>query len=358
MRVVIYARVSDPKQADKELPIASQLKALHKYATNQGWEVIREYVDEGKTARTAHRRAFQDVVATAKQEVKSFDAILVWKFSRFARNREDSILYKALLRRRGIDVISLMEPTDDSPSGRMLEGMIEVIDEFFSANLAVDTMRGMIENAERGYRNGARIPTGYKAKKVMMGSNQKTTLEIDETYGPLVERIFRMYLSGNGAKEIVSTLNSEGIRTPRGNAWTKNTVFGILKREEYTGTLVWNQCRRAEGAHVPKDETEVIRIPNAHPGLIDRASFEKVRDLLTRRSSERLPGVVRWSSTTRIGGTPPSVVDRQGRSCIVFGSSEDRNQKVAGGVTAVMASDASSCASRAAHSHGVSPSSQ
>jgi len=78
-------------------------------------------------------------------------AILVWKLSRFARNREDSIIYKSLLKRHGVQVISINEPLEDTPTGRMLEGMIEVIDEFYSSNLAQEVTRGMREAASRGF---------------------------------------------------------------------------------------------------------------------------------------------------------------------------------------------------------------
>lgn len=129
MRVACYARVSSEKQAEKDLSIAAQLKALRRYALDRDWEVYREFVDEAESARTANRPAFKDMIALAKQREKPFDAILVWKLSRFARNREDSIIYKSLLRKYGISVISMNEQVDESPAGMLLEGMIEVFDE-------------------------------------------------------------------------------------------------------------------------------------------------------------------------------------------------------------------------------------
>lgn len=102
--------------------------------------------------------------------------MLVWKLSRFARNREDSILYKSLLKKKGIQVISINEQIEDSPSGKLLEGMLEVTDEFYSNNLASDTLRGMKENAERGYLNGGGVTFGYKPKKINVNGNLKTTV--------------------------------------------------------------------------------------------------------------------------------------------------------------------------------------
>ena len=114
MSVVLYARVSSERQVEKDLSISAQLKAMRKYAYEHNFDVYKEFIDEAESARTADRPAFQNMIALAKQKPKLFDAILVWKLSRFARNREDSIIYKALLRRRGISVISINEKLDDS----------------------------------------------------------------------------------------------------------------------------------------------------------------------------------------------------------------------------------------------------
>lgn len=117
MKVALHTRVSSERQAEKDLSIPAQLKALRKYALEREWDVVAEYREEGESARTANRPAFREMIATAKRKEGPFDAILVWKLSRFARNREDSIIYKSLLRKRGISVISINEQVDESPAG-------------------------------------------------------------------------------------------------------------------------------------------------------------------------------------------------------------------------------------------------
>ena len=185
MFVALYARVSSQQQAENDLSIASQLKALRMHAKRKGWTVYDEYVDEAESARSGNRPAFQEMIGTAKKKNPPFRSILIWKFSRFARNREDSIIYKSLLKKQGVSVISINEQVDDTPSGKLLEGIIEVIDEFYSLNLAQDTIRGLRENATRGFKNGS-LPFGYKAKKVMDGNNQRTKLEPDEKHAHII----------------------------------------------------------------------------------------------------------------------------------------------------------------------------
>ncbi len=150
MKVVLYARVSSDKQ-DISLSISSQLKALREYAEKMGYQVVMEFVDEAESGRTIRRPVFQEMIRKARLKPPPFQGILVWKLSRFARNREDSIIHKSLLRKQGIEVISINEPVENSPSGHMMEGIIEVMDEFYSANLAQEVTRGMREAVSRGF---------------------------------------------------------------------------------------------------------------------------------------------------------------------------------------------------------------
>ena len=144
MKVSLYARVSSASQ-DVDLSIGGQLRNLRKYAADHDHEVICEYVDEAESGRTANRPVFQQMISDARTTPKPFAAVLVWKFSRFARSRSDSITYKELLRKHDVDVISITEPIEPTPSGLMMEGILETLDEYYSANLAQDIVRGMRE---------------------------------------------------------------------------------------------------------------------------------------------------------------------------------------------------------------------
>ncbi len=188
--VAIYARVSSDRQ-DVDLSISAQLKALREYAARNGYTVIKEFVDEAESGRSTARPAFREMISLARMKHPPFQLILVWKLSRFARNREDSIIYKALLRKQGIQIVSINEPIEDTPTGHLMEGIIEVIDEFYSSNLAQDVTRGLRENASRGFFNGSRPPFGYLRKKVKDGDKSRNTLNLDPNQAPIAQRIFR-----------------------------------------------------------------------------------------------------------------------------------------------------------------------
>ncbi len=274
--VAIYARVSSDRQ-DVDLSITAQLKALRDYAARNGYFVVKEFVDEAESGRSTERPAFREMISLARVKQPPFQAILVWKLSRFARNREDSIIYKSLLRKQGIQVVSINEPIEDTPTGRLMEGIIEVIDEFYSSNLAQDITRGLRENASRGFFNGSRPPFGYMRKKVKDGDKERNTLEPDPELVPIVQRIFDEIVHKKGLKEIAKALNKDGIPSPSGGKWGKQRLHKILTNEAYTGRLIWGKKHRGNSlSPVIKDD--------AWPAIIDRESFEAVQTTLNARA--------------------------------------------------------------------------
>ena len=292
MKVVLYARVSSDSQ-DVDLSISAQLRALREYAAKQGHEILREFVDEAESGRTASRPAFREMIALAKTKPPPFDAILVWKLNRFARNRVDSITYKALLKSKGIKVISINEPLGDSPAGQLLEGIIECVDEFYSASLGQDVKRGMRENASRGFFNGSRPPYGLHRVAVQDGAKTRYKLEPDpDDSVPVrtVRRMFSMALEGMGCKDIAKILNREGFRTPNGRLWGKTTVHKILTNEAYCGTLVWGGRPGHPAIH---SGDPPVRVENAWPAIVDRAMFAGVQEkMASRRPKEVHPRTV------------------------------------------------------------------
>ena len=164
----LYARVSSDRQ-DVDLSIAAQLRALRDYARKNDYVVTREYVDEAESGRIADRPEFGKMIDEAKTPNAPFREILVWKFSRFTRKREHAVAFKSMLRRRGIRVVSITEHADDSPTGKLLEAIIESVDEFYSENLAQEVTRGMREAASRGFWVASRTPYGYNRAWCRMG---------------------------------------------------------------------------------------------------------------------------------------------------------------------------------------------
>jgi site-specific DNA recombinase len=286
-RVAIYARCSADKQAEKDLSIPAQLDCCRLGAKQRGWEVVAEFIDAAESATTDDRPKFQEMIGAAKRKPAPFDYIVVWKLSRFSRNREDSVMYKRLLERNGVRVVSLNEPVDDSPTGKMLEGILEAVDEFYSQNLAQDICRGMRKNASMGFRNGGPPPIGYLRRRT--GPNEsaaRIVLEPDPAWAALVQRMFRMALAGEGVTAIAAKLEADGVLTPRGKALVKTTVHKILTNDVYVGVSNWGMTRTGLQKHKAADP---VRVEGTHEGLVTREEFDQVQRLMSERAPDRTP---------------------------------------------------------------------
>ena len=181
--VALYARVSSDRQ-DVDLSVAAQLRALRDYADKNGYLVVREFVDEAESGRIADRPQFRRMLDEASKPEVPFQEILVWKFSRFTRKREHAVAFKSMLRRKGIRVVSITEHADDTPTGKLMEAIIESVDEFYSENLAQEVVRGMGEAASRGFWMNASAPYGYKRVYVQDGVKKRPRLELTRPTTP------------------------------------------------------------------------------------------------------------------------------------------------------------------------------
>ena len=275
----LYARVSSDRQ-DVDLSVAAQLRALRDYAERNGYLVAREYVDEAESGRIADRPQFQRMLDEASKPESPFKEILVWKFSRFTRKREHAVAFKSMLRRRGIRVVSITEQADDTPSGKLLEAIIESVDEFYSENLAQEVTRGMREASSRGFWVTSYAPYGYKRVHVQDGAKKRPKLELNPPADAVVRRIFDMALQGKSILDVVKTLNAEGIPTVNGKKWLKTTIHAMLDNEAYTGAVVW-------GINA-KDGQQPVRVEDAHPAIISKQEFRKVKKLLGSRAPKKV----------------------------------------------------------------------
>ena len=229
-----YVRVSTGKQ--DELSPDSQAKLLKDYAKSHGYVVSKIFFELGISGRKADKRPeFQKMIGLAKSSDHPVDVILVWKFSRFARNQEESIVYKSLLRKQSnVDVVSVSEPLIDGPFGSLIERIIEWMDEYYSIRLSGEVLRGMKEKAtKKGYQMSP--PFGYRA----VGNGDPYKIDPDEM--KVVDFICDEFDRHNSdVTKITRKLNDMGVRTRRGNPFESRSVERILKNPFYYGLVAWN----------------------------------------------------------------------------------------------------------------------
>jgi len=266
-----YIRVSSDDQL--EYSPDSQLKVIREHAQREGYLIPDEYVyqDDGISGKSASKRpAFRLMIATAKEAAPPFDTIYVWKYSRFARNQEEAIMYKNLLKKQGVTVKSISEPSSDSPFASLIERIIEWMDEYYLINLSSEVRRGMAEKAARGEAMGT-APYGYTVK--------------DKTFVPndcadTVRYIFAAFLAGKGSRALAQELGEKGVRTRRGNLPDNRWVHYILTNPAYIGKIRWSTEGHANYDRANYAGENVLLVDGLHPPIVDQATWDAVQEKL------------------------------------------------------------------------------
>ena len=275
MKVVIYARYSSHSQTEQS--IEGQLQTCYEYAKSNGHIVVAEYIDRAQSGTSDNRAEFQRMIADSDKH--NFDGVLVYQLDRFARNRYDSAINKAKLKKNGVRVISARENITDDASGILVEGILESMAEYYSAELSQKIRRGMDINAEKGLSNGSNPGLGYTVDK-------DRKFHINPETAPIVREIFESYATGKTVTEIITNLNARQIKTSLGKAFNKNSLHRLLRNKRYIGYYIYK-------------DTET---PNVMPRIIDDELFERVQRILDRnkKAPARARGKEEYLLTTKL----------------------------------------------------------
>ena len=260
---VIYARYSSSSQTEQS--IDGQLRYCKEYAQRQGYTVINEYVDRAKTGTNTNRPAFQNMIADSEKH--QFQAVLVYMVDRFARSKEDSVVYKAMLRRNGVRVLSATEQIGETDEGYLVEGLLEMFAEQYSTKLSRRVKNGMIETRAKGNFTGGYSLIGFKSVPAATTHGRGTDhkVVIDEEKAPIIRYVFEAYADGVPKKKIVEELNRRGCKTNTGGKFTINSLGAALRNRKYIGEYYFNN-EKIDG----------------YPVLIDPELFQRVQARLDK----------------------------------------------------------------------------
>lgn len=261
----LYVRVSTDKQ--EELSPDAQKRLLLDYAEKNNIIINENFIftENGISGKRADKRPeFQKMIAIAKSKEHPIDVILVWKFSRFARNQEESIVYKSLLKKNNVEVISVSEPLIEGPFGSLIERIIEWMDEYYSIRLSGEVFRGMSENAMRG-KYQCSSPLGYKMKDGIP--------EIVDDEAIIIKKIFDMYTYENKSLySIANDLNVMGYKTKKGGDFERRSIEYIIKNPLYYGMIRWNYAEN--GSKNIKDKSQWIISKGLHKPIISEEQWK------------------------------------------------------------------------------------
>lgn len=288
IKALAYARVSTPEQAEADLSIPAQLKAIRAYAENNGMAIVKDYVDEGVSAYhdEGKRLGFKSLIQHAISDPE-ISKILIHDTSRFFRNKYKSYAIKGELSKYGVTVTSVTNPYDThTVDGVWRESIEETMAMTSSMVTAFHVIKGMSENASKRdpetgycYKNGGRAPYGYMLKRVHVGKDRrgkdcyKCLWEVNPETAPILRQIVIDWRIGErlSYKGIRDRLNSLKIPGPEGKPWGTSTLVEMLRENrllQYTGIYYWNKEDHSTKGKRYKDKGEWIVVPNAHPAIL------------------------------------------------------------------------------------------
>lgn len=248
---VIYARYSSDSQTEQS--IDGQLRVCTEYAKAHDILVLNTYIDRGMTGTNDNRPDFQRMIKDSSR--KEWNYVLVYKLDRFSRNKYETAIHKKTLRDNGVKVLSAMENIPDTPEGIILESLLEGMNQYFSAELAQKVKRGMRETRLKGLFQGGGLPYGYRV--------EQRKVVVDENTAEVVRYIYDQYAKGVYVKDIINALTAKGILY-KGKPFARNTVYGILKNEKYSG--------------VYKHDDEIV--DNIYTQIVPSETFATVRKMV------------------------------------------------------------------------------
>lgn len=276
MNVVIYARFSCKRQTEQS--IEGQLKICYEYAAAHNYTVVGEYIDRAQSGTSDNRLDFQRMITDSEKH--TFEGVLVYQLDRFARNRYDSAIYKAKLKKNGVRVFSAKENITEDASGILVEGLLESMAEYYSVELAQKINRGLTINAEKCLSNGSNPGLGFKVNK------KDRTFYIDEAEAEIVREIYERYARGEPKTEIIRDLNRRQVKTSIGNPFSLTSLTRLLSNKRYIGYYLYSG-----------KET-----PGGMPRIIEDDLYYRVQEILNRnkRAQAKTKGDDAYILTTKL----------------------------------------------------------
>ncbi len=296
VRAYAYMRLSVDKEGGAPQSIDAQRNAIRAYAGKNGLVIVEGFTDAGFSGQNDWRPQFQRMVQQATASDRPADVVLMFMFSRIARNMRLFFDTVGRLEEAGVEVVSITEDFGRGRGQRIGRTITAMINEEQARDAAILTRKSRRENARQGFYNGGPIPFGYRSYIARQdGEKSRMKLEVVEAEAVIVRRIFDWADVGRGGRWIVRQLNDAGYSL-RGARFTNGNVAGILSRELYTG--IYHDFTADDEGVTPEVEEA---IPVSCPALIEREQFERVAAVRARRNPRQTAPHVAAGTTLLTG---------------------------------------------------------
>ena len=263
-RFVALARVSSREQEREGFSLDIQEDALRQYAKRVGGEILRMFRIAETASKRDERRTFKELLEYAKKNAHRLDGLLFYKVDRAARNLFDYVELERLESEYGLQFISVSQPTENTPAGRMQRRMLASMASFYTEQQSIDVKDGLVRRVQSGLFVG-KAPFGYRNVRI----DGRGLIEIDPIDGPKVRRIYELYAYCHHSLDtLLKALTDEGIQFNRSKPWfCRAKLYDILTSRAYIGEV------KHKGQWYP----------GVHEPLADRATWDRVQFLLGQK---------------------------------------------------------------------------
>jgi DNA invertase Pin-like site-specific DNA recombinase len=258
--IAVYSRVSSEEQVHG-YSLDAQVNACKAFAAQRKWKIVKFYSDPGHSAKDDNRPDFAKMIVHAQEQ--QFKAIIFHKLDRFSRNIENTLRYFRDLNSYDVLIASVTEDFDfTTAQGRLVFRMMALFAQWYLENLSAEVVKSKVEMARRGIQNGP-VPFGY------IKDNESNKIYIVEEEAQLVRMAYELYASGNHTDQTIADfMNQTGIKTRRGNKWSKDTITDFLQNEFFYGKVAY------------RDQLW----PGRHQAIITKELFDRVKEVRARHA--------------------------------------------------------------------------
>lgn len=281
MKGIIYCRVSSKEQIEGT-SLESQKAACTDYARSKNIDVLRVFVEQGESAKFADRTQLLELLEFCRKNKGTVNVLLVWKVDRFARNVTDHFSVKATLGKYGVRILSVTEPIDTNPEGKLMETILAGFAQFDNDIRAMRTVQGMKRKLQEGI-SPFHPPFGYKSS--VAGGGRKLMPDIpDDPAFSLIRRAFREYATGAYTRaDIGRLMESWGLQALRGRSFAPQSLYELFTNPYYAGILVdpWTG-EEYIGKHTPA-------VTRREFAVVQRVIAKRDRSVAHRLEREEFP---------------------------------------------------------------------
>lgn len=265
MKVAGYIRVSTEEQAKEGYSLDAQKERLINFCKSQdGWDLIEIYPEEGKSAKDLNRPELQKMLKDAQSGM--FDVVLVYRLDRLTRSVLDLYKLLKLFEDKSIMFKSATEVYDTTTAmGKLFITIVAALAQWERENLSERVRFGMEQLVRDGKWHGGPVPFGYKW-------TGETMLIIEDEYKTLRE-LRKVYMSGEGLGSTAKVLNALGMDR-RGKPWSAQSVWYALDNPLYAGKLRYGE-KKKNGKYASRKKEELVNVIWSETGFPTVYSWEE-----------------------------------------------------------------------------------